>query len=265
MRRWTIAAVLAMAATTFATGPAGASHSWADYHWARTTQSFTLQVGDNVSGVWEGALDQAVSDWSTSSVIDLVEVSGSTSAKQCKPSAGRVEVCNANYGRNGWLGLAQIWISNGHITQGTAKMNDSYFSLSQYADPVKRQHVMCQEVGHTFGLGHQDESGADLNTCMDYASALDNPVPNAHDFEELASIYGHLDTFNSYAVLQPDAPDSGGGPGNGGGKGGKGKPAEGWGRALGASHHGHADTFVLDLGDGDYIVTHVRWVEGHDH
>ena len=43
---------------------------------------------------------------------------------------GKMKVCNANYGYNGyngWAGLASINVnSNGHITQGTAKMNDSY-------------------------------------------------------------------------------------------------------------------------------------------
>ncbi len=35
------------------------------------------------------------------------------------------------------------------------------------------------EVGHTFGLDHQDESGADLDTCMDYAKGLVNPSPTS--------------------------------------------------------------------------------------
>ena len=39
-----------------------------------------------------------------------------------------------------------------------------------------------------------DESGADLNTCMDYSNALDNPSPNAHDYEQLETIYNsHYD------------------------------------------------------------------------
>lgn len=45
--------------------------------------------------------------------------------------------------------------------------------------------MMCQEIGHDFGLDHQDESGADLNTCMDYSDALDNPSPNNHDYQQL--------------------------------------------------------------------------------
>jgi hypothetical protein len=65
---------------------------------------------------------------------------------------------------------------------------------------VKKQHVMCQEIGHDFGLAHQDESGADLNTCMDYANALDNPSPNQHDYDQLQTIYAHLDSTSTTAA-----------------------------------------------------------------
>jgi predicted Zn-dependent protease with MMP-like domain len=46
------------------------------------------------------------------------------------------------------------------------QINDYYMAS---ASLVSQAHVLCQEVGHTFGLGHQSESGDDLNTCMDYA------------------------------------------------------------------------------------------------
>jgi hypothetical protein len=54
--------------------------------------------------------------------------------------------------------------------------------------------VVCQEVGHTFGLDHQSESGASLDTCMDYwhnTSSTDtrSTTPNAGDFGELSCIY----------------------------------------------------------------------------
>lgn len=43
-------------------------------------------------------------------------------------------------------------------------MNDSYFMTKE-----AKQQVMCQEVGHTFGLGHQDTSrNSTFNSCMTY-------------------------------------------------------------------------------------------------
>jgi small ligand-binding sensory domain FIST len=147
---------------------AAANHSWGNYHWARTSNPFTLELGDNMSASWDPLLARASSDWSRSTVLDTVVTAGRARGK-CRPTAGRVEVCNGNYGFNGWLGLAQIWLTSGnHISQGATKMNDSY--LSSGYTTTNKQHVICQEIGHTFGLDHQDESGADLNTCMDYSN-----------------------------------------------------------------------------------------------
>src|SRR5438477_8771723 len=47
-----------------------AHHSWGGYHWARTSNPFTVKLGDNVSGAWDSMLQQASSDWSQSTVLD---------------------------------------------------------------------------------------------------------------------------------------------------------------------------------------------------
>ncbi len=46
-----------------------ANHSWNGYHWARTSNPFTLKLGDNVSGLWDGMLVTASSDWTQSNVL----------------------------------------------------------------------------------------------------------------------------------------------------------------------------------------------------
>jgi hypothetical protein len=196
--RKTFLAAMAVATLmlVFGASSAVASHSWGNYHWARTANPFTVTLGDNMTGDWNARLTKASSDWSQSTVLDAPVGAGQAKGR-CRPTSGRVEVCNDRYGFNGWLGLAQIWISGSHITQGATKMNDSYLASSSYSD-TNKQHVICQEVGHIFGLDHQDESGADLNTCMDYSNALDNPSPNSHDYQQLQTIYGsHTDSFNS--------------------------------------------------------------------
>jgi hypothetical protein len=188
--------VLAAIAAVLAQG-ASANHSWGGYHWARTSNPFPLKLGDNVSGLWEGMLGTASTDWSKSTVLDTTVVAGGTRPKPCKATSGRVEVCSASYGNTGWLGVATIWITGGvHIVQGTVKNNDYYFGTSSYTynNVAEMQHVICQEIGHTFGLDHQDESGITLNTCMDYyhnTSATDTKSthPNAGDYDELLCIY----------------------------------------------------------------------------
>ncbi|HEX6400582.1 MAG TPA: hypothetical protein VF108_08975 [Actinomycetota bacterium] len=200
MRRFMVVVVIATLGAGASISPAAASHSWGGYHWARTSNPFTVQLGDNVSSSWDSYLRTAATDWSANTggnPLNATVVAGTTRPKPCKVQNGHVEVCATTYGNNGWLGLAQIWLtSDGHIVKGVAKMNDTYYSLPKYDTPAWRGAVMCQEIGHTFGLDHQDESGADLHTCMDYASNpdADNMHPNAHDYEQLATIYSHLDS-----------------------------------------------------------------------
>lgn len=244
-----VAAVAALALLTFPS-TASANHSWGSYHWGRTANPFTLKLGDNMSSSWDSYLRTASTDWSRSSVLDTTIVAGQASSKNCRPTAGRVEVCNATYGNNGWLGLAQIWVSGSHITQGVTKMNDTYFNMAQYNTAAWRQMVVCQEVGHTFGLDHQDENfdNPNLGTCMDYTNNPGtNQHPNQHDYDQLAAIYAHLDSVNtvdqSFAVPAATVGDS---------------PSS-WGELVsGSASQGHG-LYVRGFGHGQLVVTLVRW------
>ena len=245
--------------SSFAAFPAlaEATHSWGGYHWARTSSSFTLKLGDNVSSAWDSYLATTSSDWSLSTVLDTTIVAGGASSdvRRCRPTSGRVEVCNTTYGNNGWLGVAQIWISGSHITQGTVKVNDTYFNTSPYNTPAWKNLVMCQEVGHTMGLAHQDEnfSTPNLNTCMDYTNnPASNQHPNLHDYDELVIIYSHLDsTTTAKQALTGKMPpamtdiDLGG-------------PAQ-WGKLIHSSHGGWKELYELDFGGGHKVFTHVIW------
>jgi len=234
-----------------------ASHSWGSYHWARASSSFTLQLGDRVTTAWDSYLARASSDWSKSDVLDTTIVAGTAVKKLCSATTGTVQVCNSKYGNNGWLGVAQIWVSGSHITKGTVKVNDTYFNTATYNKPAWRQMVMCQEVGHTFGLGHQDEdfSNPDLvaggkESCMDYTSNPDgNGQPNQHDYDQLETIYAHLDATTtvasvpaaSAAAVADDAADAA------------------WGRLVEVTNQGQGGWYVRDLGAGNLILTHVFW------
>ena len=138
-----------------------ADHAWGKYKWKG--DSLNLDLGDNVDSSWDGHLMIASTDWTVSTVIDTNIIMGSTNPVECNPQSGNVQVCNAEYGNNGWLGLAQIYGRGTTITAGVAKLNDTYYKTAYYDTPAWRQMVMCQEVAHTFGLDHQDETSGNVN------------------------------------------------------------------------------------------------------
>lgn len=288
-----------------------ANHSWGPYHWNTGSESsprLKLDVGNNLTSPWVtanpsdalhnfyaqtylqnawnngcagdvtgGAFDDCRGGTNNfnaaiASQVRVTLVSGATDARKCRPTTGRAEVCNASYGNNGWLGIAQIWTSDSHIAQGVMKLNDTYFNTNKYNTQAWRGMVMCQEIGHVFGLDHQDETfdNSNLGTCMDYTSNPtpiianpdypDNPwnvLPNYHDFEQLALIYGHAHETGS----------------GGSGKGGKGRPGippaiyedlndrAQWGLLRRESKNGHTALYERELGGGHKLFTFVIWTK----
>lgn len=255
--------ILGIAALLFITsaGSALADHSWGGHHWQKTAPSVTISVGDSVSTKWDASLATALTDWNHSSVIELAQVRGSNPRpKNCKAIVGRIEVCSERYGSTGWLGIAQIWISGGHISQAVAKMNDTYFNQAYYNTPAWKQLVMCQEIAHGFGLGHQDEAfdNANLGSCMDYTNDPDggvgggsetdqsNVAPNAHDFAQLEAIYNHSESpLGAPTTMRARAESN----------------EHDWGRPVGKDASGKDNRFEREFRDGRKVVTHVFWVE----
>lgn len=182
-----LAAGLAAFAVLASAPAAFASHSWSGYHWARSANPFALTFDNYVTSPWTTYLSGASGDWGakgtgtdfygsfTANSPVTPSVTGNLGTdRKCRPIAGQVKVCDATYGNNGWLGVASISTSRGHITQATVKLNDTYYaSGSVYDTPAWRAAVLCQETGHTIGLDHQDTSGANFHTCMDYATTPD--------------------------------------------------------------------------------------------
>ena len=124
---------------------------------------------------------------------------------------------------------------------------------------------MCQEIGHTFGLDHQSEDGSSQDTCMDYfsntganAGSILSTHPNQHDYDQLVTIYTHLDSSNT-------AFSSALGGVNG-------KPTavghdvdlsdpSAWGQAVREDARGNNAVYVRDLGNGEKVFTFVTWAE----
>ena len=267
MKLLKLCAITAVTASALAV-PASAGHSWGGYHWAGDGSELPLRVNRAITSQWTASVNKAVSDWDRSTEFALTNQAapGTTTAKKCSPIAGQVLVCNAAYGQRGWLGIASVWLSQGHISQATTKLNDSYHNNAPYNSPEWRSLVACQEIGHDFGLDHQDENfdNGNLGTCMDYTSNPAGPPantsPNSHDYQQLNTIYNHVDSFTS-ATAQTDfgirqvgkAP-----PGRPSSEAIGDSPSE-WGRAIHRDSRGRPDVFEKDVGAGEKVITHVFW------
>ena len=248
VRAGAVFATALLAITAALSGSANATHSWGGYHWARQSNPFTLAMGDNVSTQWDSYLTTSIGQWSQPSVLNLAAAAGGTTGKRCRATSGRVEVCDAAYGRNGWLGMASISITGGtHITKGTVKLNDTYFAMAQYNNPNERAHVMCQEIGHTLGLGHTSEDGSSQQTCMDYSSDPNSTAPNAHDYSMLEAIYSHLDSITTVGATTTQRSRQ------------VGNDRSSWGREVHRSSDGKHSTYVRNFGAGHLVITDVTW------
>ena len=246
-----------------------ADHSWGKYKWKPSSIPFNLDLGDNVNSDWDGHLLGASTDWSVSAVLGTTVVTGSTDPASCNPEPGNVQVCNHPYGENGWLGIAQIFISRGFtITAGLAKLNDTYFDTPYYNTAAWRRLVMCQEIAHTFGLDHQDETfdNVNLGTCMDYTDdpdgsidgELSNEYPNQHDYDQLESIYP-IDDGGCGGGCIPRSPKCNPASAAGG-------HAQ-WGQLI--SGHAGTEIYQRSLGGGRKVITFVTWTlehaDNHEH
>ena len=269
----TTAAVMAASTLALVATVAEARHQWGKYEWPYDGNEIAVVVIDNTSrashdsgsSAWPERVRKAMSDWNQSSRINGTVRTGSSSNTACNIVTGEINVCNANYGDNGWLGIASITVNGNLITGGSTKLNDYYFAQARYNSDDWKQLVTCQEIGHDYGLGHQDENFmTDATTsCMEYTSwPSGNTTPDQHDYDQLEAMY------------------TVGGTTGGGGKP-RGKPAalpnvgntpESWGTPVGYLPNGKPHIYERQF-DGYRIITHVTWTieaaleqgDHHDH
>jgi hypothetical protein len=179
------------------TCPAGVGPvQWGNYHWNKCT--IDVQVERVLSNTnWRNLFSTSINNWNVAARIQVTTSNlsySNTTANSCSPTTGKIRVCNNNYGATGWLGVAGIWAySDGSIARAYTKVNDYYFSPTYnngyYNNNAWRGSVMCQELGHDFGLDHWDEDfDTYCDSCMDYSKQPKN-YPNQLDRNKVDSIH----------------------------------------------------------------------------
>jgi hypothetical protein len=272
---------LATGIVLFSLTPAAANHA-IGVHWAGDGQNLVLKVNTSITPQWDAPVATAISDWDQSTELTLHSQTVVTDRRKCNPIVGEILVCDFSYGQTGWLALAtEVYrIADNHIVFANVRLNDTYSNIPRFGNkgPDWRQIAACQELGHTFGLAHQDEvsDNVNLGSCMDYTFAPAGGVvegfdygpsnlhPNAHDYDELSIIYDHDDGFTTSSASATNfgirevgkaAPQAQSAPGLG-------DVRAAWGYAVHRDKQGRPDVFLKDVGNGQQAMTHVYWAVG---
>jgi hypothetical protein len=157
---------------------AWASHRWGCWRYADYYINWYNGGTGDYYNIYNEEAKTDADAWSPYTDIFLNPVSSSG-------TSDHVNAYNGYYGGTGWLGIAEIRRYSGCIVlEGRCRLNQSYLENGSYSRTNKK-HVACQEVGHLFGLGHNESSST---TCMNDL-ILNAPQPNTHDRDLINSIY----------------------------------------------------------------------------
>lgn len=165
--------------------PSTAAVDWNGYHWPESSR--TVHVVDKTGGAYD--VSSHLAAWN-----DLgapVQFSSATGWEVV------VEVGGDN--DSGYLGLAEVRLGpNGHIRSGKVIMNRTALAFAGLGKAAAG-HVLCQELGHLLGLGHErDMMDTCMNDCVgvsgrqawvDCLSRPDATTPNADDGRLLREKY----------------------------------------------------------------------------
>ena len=285
MSKWLLsrgmcAALLLLAVFAMLPKQVGASHVWGPYHWLRTSSAIrNIPVRRLHSATWVTRYNTAMTDWRRASMTKIKPYTAfiGPQSPSCPMVTGQISSCDGSYGGNGWLGLATINISGSHITRGKSQVNNSYFNMAAYNTVPWRQFVICQEIGHNFGLGHVNVVFNNPNTgsCMDYTNDPDggaggasgsdpnNMHPNAHDYALINAKHNHIGFLPPTLLSDPDMTDLA-------------EPVvaepqaakeynpmrlEQFGRLVYSGDGGRTERYEVDFGNGHKAINHVIWAK----
>jgi hypothetical protein len=172
--------VLLVAVALGAIGTAWANHRWGCWKYA----DYQINFYNGCSGSYATYVqEEGISD--SNSWHNYTDVSLSPSGQA--GTTDHLNCFNGSYGFNGWLGIAEIRQYSGCIIrEGRSRFNQSYLDNAAYGySTTNKKHVICQEIGHLFGLNHQK---GQAQSCMN-DRILYVPNPNQHDQDLVNSIY----------------------------------------------------------------------------
>ncbi len=170
-------------------------------HWPSQTRPVKISIDDQLSPVYSQFIPRALRDWNQAAPI-VVTQDGSDSIK--------VSIQNCDFGETGWVGVTQVNLNGNKIISAPVYINDHWMKTASYNNHIQQQYVVSHELGHSFGLDHQDVEFCNPNTgsVMDYAYSIvggtqncdgqsvnfgiSNEHPNPNDIKALTDAYANI-------------------------------------------------------------------------
>lgn len=158
-----------------------ASHQWNSYARADSSVGRYYWSATGYSSIYdqEGRTDS--DSWQNASVMDLPT---STSHYFGICSFDEIAGFAGFYGNTGWDGITSLDCMTGNIIGASQSGINRTYADSYSTDNKKK--VACHELGHQFGLSHDDSAS---DTCMTTSATNGVSHPGDHDIEMLDAIY----------------------------------------------------------------------------
>ena len=115
------------------------NHDWNGYHW--NPSNLNLLVKDDTTSSLYNVID-VMNDWNNLNTSIHLKISS------INPNIKVSEAFNPH-----WLGLARIYLENGHIVEGQVKLNTKL--LTKYYGLTETGKLFLKELNTTWGALHQ--------------------------------------------------------------------------------------------------------------
>ncbi len=151
------------------------AHRWSKWHWDKKTIKVKM---------WNCGADTeaARNDWDSHTDLSLPTSNSHTD----------ISFWCGNWGDTGWWGLASIedadwdwhcwWYCK--VDHGHARFNAFYGGSTGTGTGSDRRGVLCQEIGHLFGLDHSN-----TGDCMGKTYFNNINVSGSHNWSDINSMY----------------------------------------------------------------------------
>jgi hypothetical protein len=113
--------------------------------WRTSGNGLTIEIINALDDEWQELFDLVVEDWDNGTPDALTLATNRVATDpQCTPVAGKIKLCNGNYGATNWRSINKILLENGWIYGSTARINEFY--LGNETSEAQRRYSLCHEV-----------------------------------------------------------------------------------------------------------------------